>query len=211
METTSWREAIQTGTDHLAKHDPVMAALVEQWGLCDIEPHDNYYQALVSSIIGQQLSVKAASTIRQRFIDLFGGTFPSPEAILDRDPETFRSAGLSGAKARYVHDLAAHVADGRLKIDKLSELSNDEIIRELTDIKGIGEWTAHMFMMFSLGRLDILAVGDLGIRNGIQRLYKLKSLPDVVTVQKIAKQNHWAPYETLACWYIWGSLDNEPI
>jgi DNA-3-methyladenine glycosylase II len=194
----------------LSEHDPHLRPVIAQAGLTDMAPHHEYYRALANSIIGQQLSVKAAATIKQRFVDLFGGTFPTPEAILARPAEELRSAGLSGQKAAYIRDLAQHVVDGKVRFDHLDEQTNREIIDELTDIKGIGEWTVHMFLMFSVGRPDVLAVGDLGVRTGIKKLYNLTDLPTPAEVQAIAQQYHWHPYESIACWYVWRSLDNAP-
>lgn len=191
--------------------DPVLAPLIKQHGICNIQPHQNYYQELVDSIISQQLSVKAARTIEQRFCALFGSkSFPAPRQILRKDIDELRSAGLSRAKAVYVRDLAQHVIDGQLKFDKFEQLSNDEISRELTAVKGIGEWTAHMFLMFCMGRLDILPVGDLGIKNGIRQLYGFDKLPDADDIRLIASKNNWHPYESAASWYVWRSLDNVP-
>jgi len=184
--------------------------VIERAGICTIEPHKDYYRELVESIVGQQLSVKAAAAIRRKFVDLFEGTFPTPEQILAKAPEEMRGAGLSWAKAKYIQDLAQHVVDGKVKFDHLDSLSNDQIIAELTDIKGVGEWTAHMFLMFLMGRLDILPVGDLGIKNGVRALYKFKNLPTPDDIKKIAKQYHWHPYESVASWYVWQSLDNSP-
>jgi len=173
-------------------------------------PHTNYYQELVESIISQQLSVKAASAIEKRFIGLFEDQFPSPEQILSRSIEEFRSVGLSRPKAAYVQDLARNVLDGTVKFDTLDQLSNDEIIAELTKVKGIGEWTVHMFLMFCMGRLDVLPIGDLGIRNGVQKLYSFDHalLPQEVTL--LAEANKWTPYQSVASWYVWQSLDNAP-
>jgi DNA-3-methyladenine glycosylase II len=194
--------------EYLANADPILAPIITQYGLCTIRPHRNYYQALVGEIIGQQLSVKAAASIRKRFDDLFGGEFPAPEAILEKSVDELRTAGLSGAKAKYIRDLAQHIVDGKVRFDHLDNLSNDEIIAELTDVKGIGEWTAHMFLMFCMGRADVLATGDLGIRTAIKKLYNLKELPTPEQVRRIARRNHWHPYETFACWYLWQSLEN---
>jgi DNA-3-methyladenine glycosylase II len=160
----SWQTQLAEAVAHLQAHDPILARVIAAYGPCKIEPHANYYQALVSSIIGQQLSVKAAASIRGRFEALFGGHVGTPAEILQTDPETLRSVGLSRPKTGYIQDLAKHIIEGKLLIDKLPELSNQEITKELVAVKGIGEWTAHMFMIFSLGRLDILPVGDLGIR-----------------------------------------------
>lgn len=197
---------------HLTAHDPIIKQLVAQFGPCQITPHHNYYQELVDAIISQQLSVKAARTIEQRFCALFGANaaFPSPEQITRVPTEQLREAGLSRSKAAYIQDLAQHVLDGRLKFDEFTTLSNDQIVEELVAVKGIGVWTAHMFLIFSLGRLDILPVGDLGIKNGIKQLYKLDNPPTADDIQNIAKEYQWHPYESVACWYIWESLDNAP-
>jgi DNA-3-methyladenine glycosylase II len=195
---------------HLSTQDPILAMVISAAGPCTITPNTNYYQELVDDIISQQLSVKAASTIERRFCELYGSTgFPPPERILEKSVEDMRTAGLSNAKGRYVRDLAEHVLDGRLSFDNIESLSNDEISKQLTAVKGIGEWTAHMFLMFCMGRLDVLPTGDLGIRNGIQKLYGLSGVtPEDVT--NIAKKHKWQPYESVACWYIWHSLDNVP-
>lgn len=201
---------LKQAAEYLTAHDAILKPVIEAVGLCTIRPHKNYYQELVDSIISQQLSIKAAATIFKRFKDLFGGEFPAPEDILKKDIDELRSVGLSRGKAMYVRDLAQHVVDGKVKFDHLDSLSNEEIIKELTAVKGIGEWTAHMFMMFCMGRMDVLAHGDLGIKNGVERLYGLKKQPDAATIQRIAKKNKWHPYETVACWYVWKSLDNAP-
>lgn len=195
--------------NHLSTVDPVIGQLIEQWGPCTIKPHTNYYHALVSSIISQQLSVKAADTIEGRFMDLYGGTLPSPEQIVATDPEKMRSAGLSGAKTRYIADLAGRILDGSLEIERISTLSNQEVVSELTAVKGIGEWTAHMFLMFCLGRLDVLPVGDLGIKMGIKKLYHLDHVPSPAEVIETSAVRGWHPYESIACWYIWRSLENK--
>jgi DNA-3-methyladenine glycosylase II len=201
---------LQKAAQWLTKHDPVLAPIIAAVPLPAFVPHTDYYRALVSSIIGQQLSVKAAASIRQRFVDLFDGEFPSPQQIVATDVETLRSAGLSRPKVAYVQDLARHIIDGSVRFDTLEQLSNDEIIQELTAVKGIGVWTVHMFLMFCMGRLDILPTGDLGIRTGMQRLYGLEALPTPDEMIAIAKKYHWSPYESAACWYIWHSLDNAP-
>jgi DNA-3-methyladenine glycosylase II len=201
---------LQKAAEHLSRNDPVLAAVIARAGLAKFEPHNDYYGALVNSIIGQQLSVKAAASIKQRFRDLFGGQLPAPEAILEKSVEELRSVGFSNAKANYVRDLAQHVIDGRVRFDKLHSQTNAEIIAELTDVKGVGEWTAHMFLMFCMGRLDVLATGDLGVRNGIRALYGFNDIPTPDQVREIALKNSWHPYESVACWYIWHSLDNEP-
>lgn len=194
----------------LSRNDPVLKAVIASVGICTITPHTDYYRELVDSIISQQLSVKAAATIFRRFLDLFEGIFPVPEAILEKSIEELRTAGLSAAKANYIRDLAQHILDGIVQLEKLDTLSNEAIITELTAVKGIGEWTAHMFLMFCMGRTDVLPHGDLGIRNGVQKLYHLGAVPSPAGVVKIAQDNNWHPYESIASWYVWKSLDNEP-
>ena len=196
--------------EHLKKCDPVLARLIETHPAPTFEKHTNYYQELVDSIISQQLSVKAARTIEGRFKELFGGTFPSPQQILEKDVETLHGVGLSRPKARYIQDLAQNILDGVVKFDELDSLTNQAIIDELTKVKGIGEWTVHMFLMFCMGRLDVLPTGDLGIRNGIAKLYDLDHVPTPDEVTDIAVNRGWHPYESAASWYIWQSLDNTP-
>lgn len=207
----SREEMIQNGVHYLIDADPILGAVIENAPRPTITPHTNYYQELVESIISQQLSVKAAATILKRFKDLFGETFPTPEEILEKNVETYRSVGLSRQKATYIRDLAEKVMTGAISFETLDALSNEEIIDELTKIKGVGVWTVHMFLMFCMGRLDVLPVGDLGIRNGIQKLYKLSERPGDAEIIDIALLNNWHPYETLASHYIWHSLDNKPV
>jgi DNA-3-methyladenine glycosylase II len=203
--------SLQQAADHLSTHDTVLRPVIIKAGRCTIQQHGEYYRALSEEIIGQQLSVKAAASIRRRFYDMFGGAFPSPEAVLAEAPEALRSAGLSRAKAAYLQDLARHVLDGRLSFSGLDQQSNEDIITTLVAVKGIGEWTAHMFLIFCMGRLDVLPTGDLGIRNGIRQLYGLAGPPTPREVVEIAQANHWHPYESVASWYIWQSLDNAPV
>jgi len=195
---------------HLRQSDARLLALINTYPAPNFKKHTNYYHELVDSIISQQLSVKAARTIEGRFKDLFDGDFPSPEQILDKDIEELRAVGLSRPKARYIQDLASKIIDGTVKFDTIDDLSNDEIIAELTKVKGIGVWTVHMFLMFCMGRLDILPTGDLGIRNGIMKLYQLDHVPAEREVELIAEKNNWHPYESVASWYLWQSLDNTP-
>ena len=196
--------------EYLSSVDPVLAPVVKRAGPTTMRPHKDYYQSLVDSIISQQLSTYAAAAIEKRFQDLFGGVFPTPEQILTKDVETLRGIGFSRGKATYVLDLAQHIVDGKVKFDHLDGLSNDEVIAELTQVKGIGVWTAHMFLMFCMGRPDVLPIGDLGIRNGIRKLYGLADAPTPEQVTEIAAKNKWHPYESVASWYIWHSLDNKP-
>ena len=203
-------EVAQKAMEHLSRHDKVLVPVIAKYGPTTMRPHKNYYQELVDSIISQQLSVKAAAAIEQRFRYLFGGEFPSPEQILTKSLEDLRALGFSYAKGKYVQDLAQHILDGKVRFDHLDELSNDEVLAELTAVKGIGEWTAHMFLMFCMGRSDVLPVGDLGIRNGIRQLYGFGHAPSPDEIRDIAAKNKWHPYESIASWYVWQSLDNKP-
>jgi DNA-3-methyladenine glycosylase II len=193
--------------------DPVMARLIEEHGAVvrrelKEERSGDAYGALLRSIVGQQLSTKAARTIYGRMLELFDGHAPSPKQLLAADPDAIRAAGLSRPKIAYLRDLAQHVEEGELELDRLDELSDEKIIEELTAVKGIGDWSAHMFLMFHLGRPDVLPVGDQGIRNAVKIQYRLRKIPDPKRLEKIARP--WRPYRTLACLYLWSSLDNAP-
>jgi DNA-3-methyladenine glycosylase II len=193
--------------------DPVMARLIDEHGALVREdlkrdrPGDAY-GALLRSIVGQQLSTKAARTIYGRMLELFDGHAPTPQQLLAVDPDRIRAAGLSRPKIQYLRDLAQHVEDGELELDRLDELTDDEVIEQLTAVKGIGDWSAHMFLMFHLRRPDVLPVGDQGIRNAVKTQYRLRKMPDAKRMEKIARP--WRPYRTLACLYLWSSLDNQP-
>jgi DNA-3-methyladenine glycosylase II len=200
---------LKAGATHLAAHDPIMAELIANHPAPTFRPHTDYYRELVDSIISQQLSVKAAATIYKRFVDSFGHV-PEPHEILARDDADLRTVGLSGKKTRYIKDLAQHVIDGTVDFSNLDEGTNDEIVAELTKVKGVGEWTVHMFLLFCMGRLDVLPVGDLGIKNAIAKLYDINS-PTPADISRIAEVNQWHPYESIATWYLWKSLDVVPL
>ena len=197
----------------LKKSDPVMRSLIERFGPLDEEerrrgrPKDSY-GALVRAIVGQQLSVKAARTIYGRLEEVFGGHTPTPKELLAADPEDMRAAGLSYSKVSFLRDLAERIVDGDLDVDALAELSDEEVAAELLPVKGIGRWTVDMFLMFHLGRPDVLPVGDQGILRAVEREYGLKALPTPDELTRIAEP--WRPQRTLACLYLWRSLDNEP-
>lgn len=170
--------------------------------------HD-HYGALVRAITGQQLSVAAARTIYGRLTDRYEGRPPTPEEILEAEPEELRLAvGLSRAKVSFLRSLAEHVLTGELELARLEDLGDEEVQAELVAVKGLGPWTAHMFLMFQLERPDILPVGDLGIRRAMERLYELPELPAPAQMEEIAEP--WRPHRTLACRYLWRSLSNEP-
>jgi DNA-3-methyladenine glycosylase II len=200
--------------DVLSKADDVMARLIAEHGRLDENkrrrgrPHDAY-GALLRSIVGQQLSTRAARTIYERLIEIFGGRTPTPRELLEIDPELIRAAGLSRAKVAYLRDLAEHVEDGELDLQALPELDDDDVSAQLTAIKGLGPWTVHMFLIFHLGRPDVLPVGDLGIRRAVQVQYGLKELPGAADLERIAEP--WRPWRSLACLYLWSSLDNAPV
>lgn len=210
MPTILNESVAKQAAEHLTKADPKLAPIVAEFGPCPIRPHGNYYWALIDAIISQQLSVKAAAAIERRFKDLFSSEAPKPEAILGKSVEALCTIGLSRSKANYIHDLAQHIYDGKLTFDRFTALTNEKIIDELVAVKGIGEWTAHMFLMFSMGRADVLAPGDLGIRGAVKKLYELKEVPKPEQIKARARRNHWHPYETVACWYLWQSLKNTP-
>lgn len=201
-------------TTHLKRSDPVMAALIERvpesvLDRTEVERPDDHYGALLRSITGQQLSVKAAYAIYQRVLAFFDGEIPTPEQILAADPEELKVAGgLSRAKTQYLRSLAEHVVSGELELLKLNDLPDDEVIAELVAVKGLGEWTAQMFLMFHLGREDVMPTGDLGIRRAAMIEYGLPELPG--HDQLIELSNAWRPHRTLACLYLWASVDASP-
>ena len=198
---------IRKAVSYLKKADPTMARLIAEVGPCryEVKNFGTHFDALCRSIIYQQLSTKAAGTIHGRFLDLFQGRHPTPEALLAIPEETLRGVGLSRQKLNYLRDLASRVHTGALPLDHLDELPDQEIIDYLVQVKGIGVWTAQMFLMFRLGRMDVLPVLDLGIRNAIKKAYRVRGVPTPKRMQKLGAP--WSPYASVACWYLWRSLD----
>jgi DNA-3-methyladenine glycosylase II len=200
---------------HLRRADPVLARLIDDGGPLPAEPDrrgrpEEPYGVLMRAIAGQQLSVKAAASIWRKLLHRFDGEVPTPEQILADDPDELRVAcGFSRAKVAYLRSLAEHVRSGELELDRLPDLPDGEVIRELTAVKGIGEWTAHMFLMFTLDRPDVLPTGDLGVRNAAMRAYGLVRPPAPAELTALAEP--WRPHRTRACLYLWRSLDNEPV
>jgi DNA-3-methyladenine glycosylase II len=192
------------------RRDPVMRELIRRHGACGLadNQHTDPYKALVHSIMSQQLSTKAAATIARRFDDLFGGTFPTPRQVLGMPEEQLRSVGLSGMKVSFIRDLARRVEDGSLRLDALDAMTDEDVIEALTEVKGIGRWTAEMFLMFRLHRPDVLPIGDLGIVNAIKKQYRLRKTPTPQRLMQLGES--WRPYRSIACWYLWASLDNKP-
>lgn len=168
-----------------------------------------HFDAIARSIVYQQLTGRAAATIHARFVERIGrsGALPSAEQVLSHDTAVFRACGLSGAKTAALQDLAARVADGRLPVDRLDAMTDDEVIEALVQVRGIGPWTAQMFLMFRLGRPDVLPVLDLGVRKGAQRIHRMRALPDAVRLEKVARA--WRPWRSVASWYCWRVLELE--
>ncbi len=192
--------------------DPVMAALVRRIGPLDHAARrrgrpDDAYGSLVRTIVGQQLSTKAARTIYARLAALFGDRPPTPAELLAAEDEVLREVGLSRQKIGYLRDLAARVRSGELELHALQELTDEEVSREITAVKGLGRWSADMFLIFHLRRPDVLPVGDLGIRRAVERAYGLPGLPDQDTLRSLA--GPWRPHRTLASLYLWESLDTD--
>lgn len=192
--------------DHFKKNDPILHAVIPDNFDTVQRKEIDFFIALCESIVSQQLSIKAADTIFARFKVLFPTTIPTPELTTKLSIEQLRAVGLSNAKANYIKDLAQKVYSKEIDLDHIKTLSNEEVITELTKVKGIGRWTAEMFLMFALGREDIFSYGDLGLRKAIQKLYKLKKEPTPTQAEKIAKK--WIPYRTYACRILWKSLDS---
>ncbi len=208
----SFSDTLRIAEKHLSRRDPVLRNIIKKHGDCRIEPHTKYLQTLVGSIISQQLSTKAADTIQKRFLALYApAKFPKPELIVATSDEDLRAVGLSFQKLGYIKDLAAKVLDGSVNLKRLPKMSDEEIIAELIQVKGIGVWTVHMFLIFSLGRLNILPTGDLGIKNAIHRSYELAEAPKPADMEAIAEQNKWHPYCSIASWYLWRSLENKAM
>jgi DNA-3-methyladenine glycosylase II len=200
---------------HLRAADPVLARLLDEHGAPRLGrdasrpgPAD-HYGALVRSIVGQQLSVRSARAIYGRLLEFFGGRTPTPEELLAADPDAMRTAaGLSHAKTTFLRSLAEHVVSGELELDRLAELGDAEIEAELVAVKGIGPWSAQVFLMFQLDRPDVLAAGDLGVRRAVERAYGLDALPSTAELTALAEP--WRPYRSVACRLLWHTLDNAP-
>ncbi|HWZ46475.1 MAG TPA: DNA-3-methyladenine glycosylase [Candidatus Saccharimonadales bacterium] len=190
--------------NHLKKSDTVLAAIIERVGPCRMSFREPTFEALARSIVFQQLSTKAASTIYGRLQEAAGGSL-SPESIAGLTVGEMRRAGLSGQKVGYIRDLADHASSGALDFTRLPAMEDAEVIKTLTAIKGVGVWTAQMFLMFALRRPNVLATGDLGVRMAIKKAYRKRKLPTPKEIEKIAKT--WHPYCSFACWYLWRSLE----
>ncbi len=193
----------------LARRDPVIGALMRRHGTCGLAraQREDPFHVLVQAIISQQLSTRAARTIGQRLAALYDGDL-TPQAVTATEDPALRGVGLSGQKVRYLRDLCEKVRDGSLVLQSLTGLPDEEVIAALTQVKGIGRWTAEMFLMFRLHRPDVLPVGDLGILKAVQQAYGLRQPPTAVRLAEIGEP--WRPYRSVACWYLWASLGNPP-
>jgi DNA-3-methyladenine glycosylase II len=192
---------------HLKARDPVLGAIIERVGPYSIEFREPSFETLVRSIVFQQLSGKVARVIYQRLVGALPGERMTPEGILSLRPERMRRLGLSRQKTAYIRDLARHTVRGKLEFPLLAELPDEEVIARLTAVKGVGVWTAHMFLIFGLRRHNVLPTGDLGIRAAIKKAYGLAELPKPREVEEVARE--WHPYCTVASWYLWRSLDGQ--
>lgn len=200
---------IEVALQHLSKNDKVMSRIIKKISKCNLTAHRKYYQFLLKTIIGQQLSIYAAASIHKKFLGYFNND-PLPEKIVETEDEKLRSLGLSFAKIKYVKDLSLKIINKEISFQGFKNKTDEEITGELTKVKGIGLWTVHMFLIFCMGRLNILPVGDLGIKKAIMLNYGLKKMPDEKKIKKIAEKNNWSPYNSVAAWYMWRSLEMEP-
>jgi DNA-3-methyladenine glycosylase II len=200
----------QAAFDHLTQRaDPTLAAYVRSRGIVARATSRDYFARLARAIVGQQISAKAATSIYTRVLEHAGDPL-MPQGLQAVPDDALRACGLSQAKLLALRDLAAHALDGRLDLAHLDTLPNEEVTAQLIAVRGIGPWTAEMFMMFALGRPDILAAGDLGIQNAVKRLYTLNTHPTPADIRQMAQDGNWHPYATAACFYLWDSLSNTP-
>ena len=191
--------------EHFDERDTVMATVIRRVGPFELKRNRNYFQVLCKAIIGQQISIKAAESITYRFQSLFAGARPTPEKLRGLSDKQLREVGLSGQKVKYMKDLSAKFIDGIVRPHRMAYQDNEEIILQLISIYGVGRWTAEMFLIFSLNRLDVLPLGDLGLRAGVQQIYNMRELPSPDKVSKLGKK--WQPFETIGTWYTWRSMD----
>ena len=198
---------IEAGID-LLKKDKNMQVLINKFGRPDLNPRQDYFQSLLRSIVFQQLSGKAAQTIYERLVNLIPETSNLfPNEVLKLDKDEMRKAGLSFQKINYVKNLADYFENNSLQKKDVEEMTDEEISKELIQIKGIGQWTVDMFLMFTLNRADILPCTDLGIQKGIMKIFKMKNLPSKKEMENCSRK--WRPYRTIACWYLWRIADDK--
>jgi DNA-3-methyladenine glycosylase II len=198
-----WSEA----EAHLCRVDPILSEIIQRIGPCTLSRRTDHFRALCQSIISQQISVAAARTVGERFRALFPGKRPTPQAVLAATDEELRAAGISRQKAGYLRSLAEHFAGGGVPVRRLHRMTDEEVVQMLIPVKGIGRWTAEMFLIFVLNRTDLLPVDDLGLCTRAMRVYGLKKYPDAKAMMKLAEK--WRPYRSIATWYLWRSADGE--
>ena len=205
MQNSEIAKALQ----HLSAKDKTLLRIIKKSPKCNLPAHRKYYISLLKAIIGQQLSVASARAINTRFLGFFEGD-PKPEKILETNDEKLRELGLSFAKIKYVKDLSNKIIKKEISFRNINKKPDEQIIEELTKVKGVGVWTVHMFLMFTLGRINILPSGDLGIKKAIMLNYGLKKMPTEEKVKQVATKNNWSPYNSGAAWYLWRSLEMKP-
>ncbi len=198
-DRATWR----AGVRHLKKNDPVLARVIRRTGPLKFQLDDGHYESLVGAIIFQQLAGAAARAILNRFKNLYNGRIPSPKRFLATPESKLRPAGLSPQKVSYIRDLCQRIVNGSLDLNRLSDEPDEEVVRQLDAVKGIGRWTAEMSLIFVLGRADVLPVDDLGLRKAAKRVYRLRSLPSKEKFERLAKA--WRPYRSMATLYLWRS------
>lgn len=197
---------IENGIRHIYSNDKKLARIIDAAGDCTIRPKKDYYHSLLRSIVGQQLSTIAAGAIKKRFFDYFDSK-PLPQDILKVPDKKLRNLGLSWAKIKYVKDLSKKMLTNEINFKGLNKMTDEKIIAEFTKVKGIGNWTVHMFLIFTLGRLNVLPTSDLGIRKAAKLNYNLRKPPDEKRLKMLSKENGWEPYNSIASWYLWKSID----
>ncbi len=200
-EKAVWRK----GVAHLKRRDPVLGRVIRTVGPIDFKIEDGHYESLVGAIVFQQLAGTAAHAILNRFMKLYGGKVPKPENYLATDENKLRSTGLSPQKISYIRDLCQRIINGSLDLQSLTGKPDNQVIDQLDAVKGVGRWTAEMFLLFVLGRTDVLPVDDLGLQKAAKRIYKLRALPSKQRFEKLAK--NWHPYSSVATMYLWRSRE----
>jgi DNA-3-methyladenine glycosylase II len=194
---------------HFDKRDSVMASVIRQAGAFKLGSNKNYFLVLCKAIIGQQISIKAAESISHRFENLFSGARATPKRVQDLSEKQLQEIGLSRQKVKYIKDLSEKFLDGTIRPHRMAHMENKEIIQQLTNVYGIGPWTAEMFLIFSLNRLDVLPVGDLGLKAGLKQIYNMRDLPSPEKMRVLGRK--WHPFETIGTWYAWRLLDEEVV
>ncbi|MGD8779213.1 MAG: DNA-3-methyladenine glycosylase 2 family protein [Ignavibacteria bacterium] len=209
MVNKFYKKEISKAINHLSKNDEKLSIIINKLPRCNLRPRRKYFNAIVNSIIGQQLSLASARAIRNKFYAHFENQITA-EKVLQTKDQTLKTLGLSNAKVIYIKDFSSKIINKEISLKNISAKSEQEIIDELTKVKGIGVWTTHMFLMFTLARINVLPVGDLGIKKAIMLNYGFKKMPSEEQVYKISKKNNWHPYNSIASWYLWKALDMEP-